>query len=49
MKKVKILSNMDEYERSKLADALKEEWFTEGDFVIREGDDGNVFYLVMSG
>jgi cAMP-dependent protein kinase regulator len=48
-KKVKILSNMDEYERSKLADALKEEWHNEGDFVIREGDDGNVFYLVMSG
>lgn len=49
LKKVKILSNMDEYERSKLADALKEEWYNEGDFVIKEGDDGNVFYLIMSG
>ena len=49
LKKVKILSNMDEYERAKLADAFKEEWYNEGDFVIREGEDGNTFYLVMSG
>jgi cAMP-dependent protein kinase regulator len=27
LKKVKILSNMETYERSKLADALKEKWF----------------------
>ncbi len=27
LKKVSILSNMDAYERSKLADALKEEWW----------------------
>lgn len=40
---------MDEYERQKLADALKEEWHEAGDYVIKEGDDGNVFYLVMSG
>jgi cAMP-dependent protein kinase regulator len=49
LKKVKILSNMDDYERSKLADALKEEWFNDGDSVIREGEEGNTFYLVMSG
>jgi len=27
LKNVKILSNMEEYERSKLADAIKEEWY----------------------
>ena len=26
LKEVKILSNMDEYERAKLADAFREEW-----------------------
>ena len=46
---VKILQNMDEYERSKLADALKEEWYQPDEFVIKEGDEGNVFYLIMSG
>lgn len=50
LKDVKILSNMDEYERAKLADAFKEEWYSVDDIVIREGDsNGDTFYLVMSG
>ena len=49
LKNVKILSNMDAYERSKLADAIKEKWFNEGDYIIKEGEEGNTFYLVMSG
>jgi cAMP-dependent protein kinase regulator len=41
---------MDEYERAKLADAFKEEWYKVDDLVIREGDsNGDTFYLVMSG
>lgn len=50
LKRVKILENMDEYERGKLADAFKEEWYQPEQFVIKEGDqNGNTFYLVMSG
>ena len=44
-----ILKEMDAYERNKLADALKEAWFKKGDYVIREGDQGEIFYLIMSG
>ena len=40
---------MDEYERSKLADAFKEEWYNPDQFVINEGEEGNTFYLIMSG
>lgn len=40
---------MDEYERSKLADAFKEEWYQPHQAVINEGEEGNTFYLVMSG
>ena len=40
---------MDAYERSKLADAFKEEHYGPDEFVIKEGGDGNVFYLIMSG
>lgn len=47
--KVKILSNMDAYERSKLADAIKEEWHDPDQYIIREGDEGNTFFLIMSG
>ena len=43
------MENMDEYERSKLADAFKEEWHQPGEFVIREGEEGNTFYLIMRG
>ena len=31
---------MDEYERSKLADAFREQWFDPDQFVIKEGEDG---------
>jgi hypothetical protein len=40
LKGVKILQNMEEYERSKLADAFKEYWFNPEEFVIREGEEG---------
>ena len=40
LKGVKILQNMDEYERSKLADAFKEHWYKPDEFVIREGEEG---------
>lgn len=40
---------MDEYERSKLCDAVKEEHFEAGNFIIREGETGNKFYLLTEG
>ena len=40
---------MDEYERSKLADAFKECWYKPDEFVIKEGEEGQTFYLIMSG
>jgi len=46
---VSILQNMDAYERSKLADAIHEKWFNAGDYVITEGQEGNTFFLIMSG
>jgi len=40
---------MDSYERNKLADAIKEQWYKVGEYVITEGTQGDVFYLIMSG
>lgn len=49
LKSVKLLQNMDHYERSKLADAIKEEKFEAGDYIIKEGENGNVFYIISEG
>jgi len=46
---VKILSSMDPYERSKLGDALKEEKFKKDDFVIKEGEIGDKFFIIAEG
>jgi cAMP-dependent protein kinase regulator len=40
---------MDPYERSKLSDALKEESFKEGDKIIRDGDQGDKFFIIVAG
>lgn len=40
---------MDAYERSKLPDALKSFEYQAGDYIIKEGDDGNIFYMIVSG
>lgn len=44
---VSILKSMEQYERNKLADAVREKWFEAGDYVIVEGQDGDVFFMVM--
>lgn len=44
-----ILKSMDPYERSRLGDALKEEKFRKGDFVIKEGEIGDKFFFISEG
>lgn len=40
---------MDPYERSKLSDALIEEKFSKDDFIIKQGDAGDKFYILEEG
>ena len=49
LKSVPLLSNIEDYERQKIADAVRERKFAEGEHVIREGELGNVFYFVSEG
>ncbi len=49
LKSVQILSSMDPYEVSKLGDALKDEKYKKGDFVINEGDIGDKFFFLAEG
>lgn len=49
MKKVEILSSIDPYELTQISDALKTVSFRPGDYVIREGEMGDVFYIIEEG
>ena len=49
LKKVDILSTIDSYELTQICDALKNEVYNKGDFIIREGESGNVFYILEEG
>jgi len=49
IKSVPILTSLNQYERLTIADALSSESFKEEEVVIREGDEGDKFYIVESG
>lgn len=40
---------MDPYERSKLGDAVEEQFFKKDDKIITEGEEGSMFYLISEG
>ena len=49
LKKVEILKSIDPYELGQICDALKSETFNKGDYIIRQGDRGDVFYILDEG
>lgn len=49
LSKTPILASIDNYERSKIADTIKEASYKEGDKIIEQGAEGNVFYIIISG
>ena len=49
LKKVDILSTIDAYELTQICDALKETTFLKKDFIIKEGDYGDIFYILEEG
>lgn len=49
LSQVEVLKTLDSYERSKLGDAVKEHNFKEGDAIIKEGEEGDTFFLIAEG
>jgi len=47
--KVPLLASMDAYERSQLSDALKPEIVTDGSVIVKQGEDGNKFFIIEDG
>ena len=49
LKKVEILKSIDPYELGQICDALKTKNFAKGDFIIKQGDRGDVFFILDDG
>ena len=49
LKKVEILQSIDPYELGQICDALKTKTFKKGEFIIKQGDRGDVFYILEEG
>jgi cAMP-dependent protein kinase regulator len=49
LQSVPILQSIDHYERSKIADTIKEHTYSAGEAVITDGEEGNVFFIIISG
>ena len=49
LKKVEILKSIDPYELGQICDALKTENFQKGESIIKQGDKGDVFYILDEG
>jgi cAMP-dependent protein kinase regulator len=49
LRSVEILQGIDPYERSQLGDAVIEQKFKKGDYIITEGEEGSTFFLISEG
>jgi cAMP-dependent protein kinase regulator len=49
LSKVHLLQGMDQYEKSQIADALKTETYSKGDFIVKQDDPGDKFYILEEG
>lgn len=49
LKSVTLISSLEPYERSQIADALKPEVFKQGDTIVTQGEPGDKFYIIEDG
>ena len=49
LKNVEILSTIDSYELMQISDAIKSATYKKGDYIIKEGEIGDIFYILEEG
>lgn len=49
LNKVPILDTLQKYEKLTIADALEPARFNDGEVIVRQGDLGDVFYIILEG
>lgn len=49
LKSVELFRHMDQYQRAHISDALKLECYKQGEYITRQGEPGNTFYILEEG
>mmetsp|Transcript_50817 Transcript_50817/g.91323 ORF Transcript_50817/g.91323 Transcript_50817/m.91323 type:complete len:411 (-) Transcript_50817:178-1410(-) len=49
LKKVRIFFSLDDYQRSQISDALKPATFKKDDYITKQGENGDNFYILEEG
>jgi len=49
LSKIPILDSLNTYEKDKVCDCLQTKTYFKNDYIIREGENGDVFYFIQSG
>lgn len=49
LSKVDILAEIDPYEKEQLCDTLREEEFASGSYIVKQGEQGDRFYIIAEG
>lgn len=49
LKSVSLFAGMDSYQRAQLSDALKLESYSKDDYIVRQAEQGDTFYIVEEG
>ncbi|NXL83185.1 KGP2 kinase, partial [Alectura lathami] len=49
LRSVSLLKNLPEDKLTKIMDCLEVEYYGKGDYVIREGEEGNTFFIIAKG
>jgi cAMP-dependent protein kinase regulator len=49
LSRVSILESLDKWERLTVADALEPVSFDDGETIVRQGEPGNDFYIIVEG
>ena len=47
--RVSLFNNLDRFEKLSLLDGLKAQWYNKGEVIVREGDIGDLFYIIEEG
>jgi CRP-like cAMP-binding protein len=47
--KIKLFDALDKFQKLKLVDGLQQITLNKGEFILREGEDGEEFYVIESG